>query len=97
MTNAKGIEEGTTIVTRASNGLVLVCFALLVLTFSVAAMQASQSDGIDAELGAGIVGTWVSEPALGQLGVTQTSISFLEGGVYSHKVDFISFCDGRDR
>jgi hypothetical protein len=41
-----------------------------------------------------VVGNWISEPAPGQLGVSQSSYSFLQDGTYSHKLDFISFCDG---
>lgn len=41
-----------------------------------------------------VVGTWVSEPTLGQLGLSQESYSFQEDGTYSHKLDFITFCDG---
>jgi hypothetical protein len=40
-----------------------------------------------------VVGTWISEPTLGQLGMSQSSYSFQEDGTYSHKLDFISFCD----
>jgi len=41
-----------------------------------------------------VVGNWISEPAPGQLGVSQSSYSFHQDGTYSHKLDFISFCDG---
>ena len=41
-----------------------------------------------------VVGHWISEPAPGQLGVSQSSYSFHQDGTYSHKLDFISFCDG---
>ena len=44
-----------------------------------------------------LAGTWVSEPALGQLGMIQSTITFQAGGAYAQKLDFISFCDGRDR
>ena len=40
------------------------------------------------------VGNWISEPESGQLGVSQSSYSFHQDGTYSHKLDFISFCDG---
>ena len=41
-----------------------------------------------------VVGNWISEPESGQLGVSQSSYSFHQDGTYSHKLDFISFCDG---
>ena len=44
-----------------------------------------------------LAGAWVSEPALGQLGVIQSTVTFQDDGAYSQKLDFISFCDGRDR
>ena len=44
-----------------------------------------------------IFGTWISDPSLGQLGMTQSSIAFRESGMFSQKIDFISFCDGCNR
>jgi hypothetical protein len=44
-----------------------------------------------------IFGTWISDPSLGQLGMTQSSFTFRESGMFSQKIDFISFCDGCNR
>ena len=44
-----------------------------------------------------VLGTWNSEPALGQLGMIQSSYTFREDGTFSLKLDFISFCDGSNR
>ena len=40
-----------------------------------------------------VVGTWNSEPALGQLGMIRSSYTFRENGTFSLKLDFINFCD----
>lgn len=75
----------------------LVFAALMMLTASVELADASEpGSGGNTPVG-DLVGTWVSEPALGQLGMIQTTITFRDGGAYEQKADFISFCDGQDR
>ena len=44
-----------------------------------------------------VLGTWIAKPALGQLGLTQSTYSFRDDGTFSWKLDFISFCDGCNR
>lgn len=39
-----------------------------------------------------IIGTWVSEPTLGQLGYIQQTYIFRKNGKFSLKMDFQSFC-----
>jgi len=42
--------------------------------------------------GGDIVGTWMSEPILGQLGYIQTTYVFRKNGSFSAKSNFLSFC-----
>lgn len=44
-----------------------------------------------------VLGNWVSAPALGQGGIIQSSYTFQEDGIFSLKLDMISFCDGCNR
>lgn len=44
-----------------------------------------------------VLGSWISEPRLGQLGLIQSSYSFQKDGSYSHKLNFMSICDGCNR
>jgi len=71
--------------------------ALMLLTACVTPVHSSEPGSGESAPVVDIVGTWVSEPALGQLGVVQTTITFRDGGAYVQKEDFISFCDGQDR
>lgn len=71
--------------------------AFLVVFGWIVQVHASQAGGSEAKSDVNVVGQWVAEPALGQLGMTQTRVSFEEGGAYTQKQDMISFCDGRDR
>lgn len=41
---------------------------------------------------AGVTGSWIAEPALGQLGFIQVSFTFREDGLFSQKLNFVSFC-----
>jgi len=75
----------------------LMFTALTVLTAGVTLAHASEPGSGDTAPVVDLMGTWVSEPALGQLGVIQTTITFSDEGAYAQKADFISFCDGQDR
>ena len=44
-------------------------------------------------LASDVLGTWNSEPALGQLGMIRSSYTFREDDTFSLNLDFISFCD----
>ena len=75
----------------------LLFAALMMLTASIELAHASEPGSGGTAPDVELVGTWVSEPALGQLGMIQTTITFRDGGAYAQKADFISFCDGHSR
>ncbi len=67
--------------------------ATAILLFSNLVYAGDSDSVIDAD----VLGTWVSEPVLGQLGRVQSSFTFQRDGSVSLRQDFISFCDGRAR
>lgn len=71
--------------------------ALMMLTASVELAHASEPGSGGTAPDVDVVGTWVSEPVLEQLGVIQTTITFRDQGTYTQKADFISSCDGQGR
>ncbi len=56
-----------------------------VLLINGAWAHASPLDGGEAGSGIDVVGTWVSVPVLGQLGMIENSFTFHEEGTYAHK------------
>lgn len=53
--------------------------------------RAKEAARSSAPIESAIVGTWQSEPVLGQLGLNQVTLTFNEDGSVTSKADFISF------
>lgn len=67
---------------------VFLVFSLLVGVAIFSPMASAEEELVDFN----VKGSWVAEPELGQLGFIQTTLTFGDGGTFSRKSDFLSFC-----
>lgn len=68
---------------------------LAIVFLSCGLVATPRALGIEQASNVNVVGSWTSDPVLGQLGFIQISYTFNADGSYSNKMNFISFCKGQ--